>query len=170
MVQTNPHLKVLGLDCCESLPDLKKAYRREMHLWHPDRHQGDPAMVQTATKRAQDINAAFEHLCKMVEAGSPNRGAGKPRRTKMRKPDDDPAFVPGFPNPAVAEIFVQSSNIRSVGYDPGDQVLYVKYRDHALYGYLDVPEDVFTGLMQAESHGRFAYWQICYCYRSQRIR
>lgn len=49
---------------------------------------------------------------------------------------------------------VQSTELRSVGYDPSARRLEVEFRDGALYEYLEVPESEWTALMQAPSHGR----------------
>jgi hypothetical protein len=50
---------------------------------------------------------------------------------------------------------VMSSNIRSVGYDPENGVLEVKFHNNRVYQYLDVPAEEFEALMAAESKGRF---------------
>jgi hypothetical protein len=50
---------------------------------------------------------------------------------------------------------VTSSNIRSVGYDPQNAVLEVKFHNNRVYQYLDVPPEEFDALMAAESKGRF---------------
>ena len=50
---------------------------------------------------------------------------------------------------------VASSNLESVGYDPGLRVLEVKFRSGGLYRYFDVSQDEYDGLMAAESHGKY---------------
>lgn len=49
---------------------------------------------------------------------------------------------------------VSSSNLVSVGYDPSTQSLYIQFRT-GLYVYSGVPESVYTGLMNASSHGTY---------------
>lgn len=50
---------------------------------------------------------------------------------------------------------VESSNIQSVGYDIDTKVLEVKFKRGGVYRYLQVPEIVYLGLMDATSHGKY---------------
>lgn len=50
--------------------------------------------------------------------------------------------------------YVSSSNIASIGYDSIAQVLEVEFLNGAVYQYYDVPEELYEGLMAANSHGK----------------
>jgi len=50
---------------------------------------------------------------------------------------------------------VNSSNLRSVGYDPVYSVLEVEFNDGGLYQYHAVPENQYNSLMRASSHGEY---------------
>ncbi|MEI8305507.1 MAG: KTSC domain-containing protein [Chloroflexales bacterium] len=50
---------------------------------------------------------------------------------------------------------VSSSNIASVGYDAVQQTLEVAFHNGAVYQYFNVPAHIYTGLMQAASHGQY---------------
>ncbi len=50
---------------------------------------------------------------------------------------------------------VSSSNLASVGYDAGLQVLEVEFLNGSVYQYLNVPSYVYSGLMSAGSHGSY---------------
>lgn len=50
---------------------------------------------------------------------------------------------------------VQSSALRSVGYDPDARVLEIEFVSGTCYRYFDVPEAFYAGLMTAASHGEF---------------
>jgi len=50
---------------------------------------------------------------------------------------------------------VSSSNLASVGYDVGSAVLEVEFNHGGVYQYSGVPEDVYLGLMNAGSHGKY---------------
>ncbi len=51
---------------------------------------------------------------------------------------------------------VESSNIRSIGYDPASQVLEVEFNyGHLVYQYKGVPAEIYEQLMAAESKGKF---------------
>lgn len=52
-------------------------------------------------------------------------------------------------------IEVVSTNIKAVAYDAVLSKLHVKFNSGAEYVYLDVPVEVFNGLVEAPSTGRF---------------
>jgi len=52
---------------------------------------------------------------------------------------------------------VESSNLRSVGYDHG--ILEIEFHN-GVYRYFDVPEDVYDELMNADSHGVYFHANI----------
>jgi hypothetical protein len=52
-------------------------------------------------------------------------------------------------------IAVDSTTMRSVGYDSVAQVLEIEFTSGAVYQYLEVPDRVFGELMHAESKGRY---------------
>ncbi len=63
---------------------------------------------------------------------------------------------------------VESDVIHAIGYDPEIQLLEIIFNDGRIYQYRGVPPEVFAGLKQAESKGRyfhenirdeFQYWQ-----------
>jgi len=43
----------------------------------------------------------------------------------------------------------------SVGYDFETRVLEIEFIDGAIYQYFDVPEEIYQGLLNAESKGRY---------------
>lgn len=52
---------------------------------------------------------------------------------------------------------VRSSHISSIGYDPDTLVLEVEFNDGSVYQYHDVPNTVYEGLMDADSHGEYLH-------------
>lgn len=58
-------------------------------------------------------------------------------------------------NKDIEMIPVVSSNLEAVGYDEESRELSVRFHGGALYRYQDVPEDVYRGLLEAGSPGRF---------------
>lgn len=50
---------------------------------------------------------------------------------------------------------VSSSTIRAIGYEAESTTLEVEFNSGAVYQYHGVPQDLFDGLMQAESKGRY---------------
>lgn len=56
-----------------------------------------------------------------------------------------------------------SSQLHAVGYDAATRTLaaeFVSSKDRHTYHYLDVPPEVATGLMEAESKGSFFYQHV----------
>lgn len=49
---------------------------------------------------------------------------------------------------------VNSSNLSAVGYDPTMQTLRVQFRS-GTYDYYNVPENIYSNLMSAASHGEY---------------
>ncbi|MFY9981486.1 MAG: KTSC domain-containing protein [Methanoregula sp.] len=50
---------------------------------------------------------------------------------------------------------VQSSNLKSVGYDYQQNLLEIEFISGGIYQYSSVPKDMYSGLMDAPSHGKF---------------
>jgi KTSC domain len=50
---------------------------------------------------------------------------------------------------------VQSSNLRSIGYEAETELLEVEFRTGGLYEYSGVPPEVHAALMSAQSHGSY---------------
>ena len=51
---------------------------------------------------------------------------------------------------------VISSDIASVGYDENTQVLEIEFlKGGSIYQYFNVPNSIYTGLMNASSHGQY---------------
>ena len=65
---------------------------------------------------------------------------------------------------------VKSRNLRSVGYDRSTQTLEVEFNSGGIYQYFHVSENVYTGLMDASSHGRYFNHFIKNRYPTRRVR
>ncbi|WP_456830988.1 KTSC domain-containing protein [Deinococcus sp. UYEF24] len=50
---------------------------------------------------------------------------------------------------------IQSSNLRSIGYDPRTYTLEVEFLNGGLYQYSGVPPHIHAALMSARSHGSY---------------
>ena len=60
----------------------------------------------------------------------------------------------------VERIPVESSNLESVGYSKVDEMLEIEFKSGSVYRYYDVEEEVYEGLMDADSHGSFFHYNI----------
>jgi hypothetical protein len=50
---------------------------------------------------------------------------------------------------------VESTTMRSVGYNHANQVLEVEFQSGAIYQYLDIAPAIYKGLVDAESKGQY---------------
>lgn len=64
---------------------------------------------------------------------------------------------------------VQSSNIRSIGYNPESAILEVEFTSGDIYQYFDMPDHLHQQFLNASSHGQFLNDYIRYNYRYQKI-
>jgi len=65
---------------------------------------------------------------------------------------------------------VSSSNLRSIGYDISTQTLEIEFNSGGIYRYSHVPENIYNGLMNAPSHGRYFNYFIKNTYPTKRVR
>jgi hypothetical protein len=65
-------------------------------------------------------------------------------------------------------IQVNSSNIRSIGYDTLSSTLEVEFTSNEVYQYFNVPEYLYQQFLNASSHGQFLNDNIRYNYRYQK--
>lgn len=64
---------------------------------------------------------------------------------------------------------VESSSVRSLGYDAANRALEVQFTSGAVYRYLDVPSRVVDGLATASSIGRYVAVNVRNAYRFRRV-
>lgn len=65
---------------------------------------------------------------------------------------------------------VQSSDLRSIGYDPGNSVLEIEFNSGGVYQYFNVPISVYRALMSASSHGTYFHAHIKGRYGDTKVR
>jgi hypothetical protein len=64
---------------------------------------------------------------------------------------------------------VKSSNISSIGYDPGGNILEIEISTGSVYEYLAVPSSVHESFMRASSKGSFFASQIRNKYQTRQV-
>lgn len=62
-------------------------------------------------------------------------------------------------------IYVDSSNVESIGYDDATQELHVQFSGGAIYVYYEVPRQIFDDLVSAPSKGSFLNREVKSVYR-----
>ena len=66
-------------------------------------------------------------------------------------------------------VAVESSLLMEVAYERGDRVLWLRLYNGRTYRYSDVPAEVYTDLLEAESKGRFFNLEIKDIYACARV-
>jgi hypothetical protein len=64
---------------------------------------------------------------------------------------------------------VQSSNIAAIGYDTDTQTLEIEFLNGTIYQYFDMPEHHHTGIMSADSKGKYLAQNIKGVYRYTKL-
>jgi hypothetical protein len=67
-MDTAKAMQILGLDGNPSPTDIKKAYREQVKIWHPDRYSEGSALQRLAEKNIQDANLAYAHIKRHMPA------------------------------------------------------------------------------------------------------
>jgi curved DNA-binding protein CbpA len=58
----NDWYEILTVSPSATQEEIKRAWRRQLKFFHPDRFQNDPVMLQEAEQRTKDVNLAYEVL------------------------------------------------------------------------------------------------------------
>jgi len=99
-MDTAKALEILGLTGNPSPADLKKAYRQQVKIWHPDRYSEGTALKQLAEQNLQDANLAYTFLKQQVPAAPEERrpaaNASQGRSDKPPPPPTPPSVRRGF--------------------------------------------------------------------------
>jgi curved DNA-binding protein CbpA len=176
---------------------VKAAYRILIFKWHPDRHSGEDN-VRTATDMAQNVNLAYEVLSNILEIEpyilnplimndqieelpQPSHYSRPERTTRAQQSNSrwnsnrrfwSEVVEQGFPDETVFEVFFESSHLVSAGYDAVSRTLYQKFLEQdcktVVYRYFNVPVQVWNELLNAKSHGSYAYRKINHAFRYER--
>jgi len=64
---------------------------------------------------------------------------------------------------------VESSAVRSIGYDPGNWVLQIEFDNRQVYNYFRVPPEEYAGLLNAGSIGKYVNREVKPYYDCERL-
>ncbi len=65
---------------------------------------------------------------------------------------------------------VESSDLHSVGYDEDTQTLEIEFNSGGIYEYYNVPQNIYEGLINAPSYGKFFHRYIKGNYNFRKIQ
>jgi hypothetical protein len=66
-------------------------------------------------------------------------------------------------------IQINSSDLKSVGYDPVKHTLEIEFNNGEVIQYVNVPEKIYSGLMRTESQAKYINALIKNIYKSCRV-
>lgn len=78
-------LEILGLGPNPTVAEIKKAYREQVKLWHPDRYSGGSTIKKIAEQNIQDANLAYAFLKRNLPAISKKVSPHPSSRTIRKK-------------------------------------------------------------------------------------
>jgi len=163
------HFEILGVTRSSTNEEIKKAYKLQIKLWHPDKFANAPEKIFEAEERSKKINEAWT----ILENYQPPTYSHKPPNENYRKQPDPSSFTKAAHGKAtrinIERITVKSSNIHSVGYNSLYRILQVQFHHGGIYQYYDVPGNVYTEFMQASSKGKFLNAKIVCRYRCESV-
>lgn len=64
---------------------------------------------------------------------------------------------------------VDSTDIKSVGYDPATKILEIEFHSGGIYQYLDVPDMIYSDLMNADSKGKYFHRYVKNVYNHRKV-
>jgi len=67
-------------------------------------------------------------------------------------------------------VAMSSSNVKGARYDEEERILEIMFKGGAIYQYYDVDVDIWEGLLDAESKGKFVWEYIRDNYEYNRIK
>lgn len=78
-------LEILSLPSNPTLAEVKKAYREQVKLWHPDRYSNGSAIKDIAEKNIQDANIAYAFLKRHLPTIPKSVSPGPPQTIHNRR-------------------------------------------------------------------------------------
>jgi hypothetical protein len=109
--------------------------------------------------------ARLQQIASLIQrAGTPHAASPRPPVTALRPlttaSRSPPASmfggpIRGAPSVLPERVQLRSTALREAAYDSQTRVLAITFRSGKVYRYSDVPRNVYAGLVQAGSHGRY---------------
>lgn len=152
------YFKILGIQPTSSSEEIKRAYIRQLFLWHPDRAKSTGITNEKeANIQTSNIIEAYNFLKENINPTENSRKG--PVNTNTY---GDPIFrkkVSDFKDTGNINWNVRkniiSSNIDWTEYHPDSKILIIKFKKSGAYLYKNVPPNIVSGLETAQSKGKY---------------
>jgi len=161
---SDSHFAILGVTRHSTPVEIKKAYRRQIKKWHPDKFQHQPDKLLEAVEISKQINEAFRLLKNYIPSVT---GSSISKRKKFTDSKSTSKHTGG--KPVFHRVKVNSSTIWSIGYDAFTKILEVEFYEGGVYHYFEVPETVYTKLMFADPVEGYFSMNIASKYRCEQM-
>lgn len=157
------YFELLGINRNASFGEIKKAYRRQIKKWHPDRFQDNTNELLKAIEISKQINNAFQVLKNHATNDTTID------LKKQKHPDSKSTSKRTGGKPDFHCVKVNSDTIWSIGYDAFTRVLQVEFYEAGVYHYFNVPEPLYTALMYANSVNDYLNTNIAQKYHCAQV-
>ena len=166
------HFKILGVTRKSTKEEIKRAYRKQVKLWHPDKFPNEHDKRILAHEKCKQINEAFS-LLENYTSYAPNppsdlAESGIIKKQQKRYNDPNPRSYKGRLD--INRIRVNSSQLNSVGYDPIHLVLQVALKNGGIYQYYDVPLTIYQGFIIHSSKDTYFNKYIASRFRRELVK
>jgi DnaJ-class molecular chaperone len=163
-MESDSDFDILGVNRNATLDEIKKAYRRQMKKWHPDKFQGKPDELLKAIEISKHINRAYQ----VLKDHAASKTIADPQKQKY--PDSKSTSKRTGGKPDFHRVKVHSDKIWTIGYDAFTKILQVEFYDAGVFHYYDVPEPLYTQLLYANAVDEFLDANITWKYQWEQVR
>jgi curved DNA-binding protein CbpA len=134
MKKIGEYRRLLGVTKTANLKELKTIYRDFMKEFHPDKFAANDELKQEAEEKSKEIIEAYHFLVSVA-----------PETAALRLPE----YTATITNSIIIDFSYQSL------------ILTLYFKDGSSYEYFDVPRNIYSKLINADSQNRFARRHIC---------
>ncbi len=148
-----------------TLLELKKIFKKQMLLWHPDIAINKGISNEEATSKSQKIIMAYELLSENLESIQDRSFRHTYESYHNYKTSTNKSYKQYYDHSIddidvsfINRITVKSSNVKWIDYIKDLEILVVRFKGSSgYYLYYDVPENIFKKFKRANSPGRFVH-------------
>jgi DnaJ-class molecular chaperone len=142
MKKIDDYRKLLGVTKTATLKELKSVYRGMMKDFHPDKIQDNEIAKLEAEEKSKSVIEAYHFIVSI-----------SPETWATYKEE----YTQTISNSLIADLEYKNQTLR------------IDYADGNSFEYFDVPKNIFTKFINADSQNRFARRQICNAYVYRKV-
>jgi DnaJ-class molecular chaperone len=142
MKKIDDYRKLLGVTKTATLKELKSVYRGMMKDFHPDKIKDNEIAKLEAEEKSKSVIEAYHFIVSI-----------SPETWATYKEE----YTQTISNSLIADLEYKNQTLR------------IDYADGNSFEYFDVPKNIFTKFINADSQNRFARRQICNAYVYRKV-